>query len=171
MRRLLAFLALAGCVEPVEVERLTFGDLGIACGPVAMGRAVDQFPPEGRARWRIHDTAPGTTEPRAQFVTGFDDGCARQVEAALVVFGAPRVHEALRYGAGARASWSETDTAYERVKARICGVGQGTPCPEGRAAAMEERAAFVTFYDRFEGGEGRTLLLSDGRIVAQSSAP
>ncbi len=171
MRRLAAFLLLAACVAPPEVERLSLGDLGIACGRVEMGREVAQFPPEGRARWRIYDTAPGATGPRAQFVTGFDDGCARQVQAALVVFGAPRLHETLRYGDGAGAPWSETDAAYERVKARICGVGQGTPCPAGRAAAMEGRVAFVTYYDGFDGAGGRTLLLSDGALVAQSAAP
>ncbi|WOI55511.1 hypothetical protein [Palleronia sp. LCG004] len=143
------------------------GEVRRVCGRVR-GTEVETAPDTGRTRWRIIDTAPGSTAARPQYITGFDDGCARQVNAALVVFGTPAVHETVRYAAGNGAAYSEIDTAYERIKGRVCGVGARTPCPAGRMDRLTRRAAFVTIYPVFGGPAEVELLLDQGDLVAAS---
>lgn len=172
----LALAACAGGGAPVTSgtgAALAPGQIGRSCGlgRTAQGTEVARFPAEGRAQWRIHDTAPGSTAPRTQYITGFSDGCPRQVTAALVVFGSPAVHEALRYDAGNTTRYSATDAAYERIKATICGVRPRARCPSDRLVRLESRAAFVTIYPTF-GGTGRQveLLLDGGDVLAESRA-
>ncbi len=144
------------------------GEVMLNCSGGLRGTEVARFPTVGRAKWRIIDTAPGSTEPRTQYVTGFGDGCARQVTAALVVFGAPDVHETLRYDPANDARYSATDTAYERIKGRVCRVGARTRCPADRMVRLAARTAFVTIYPRFGGTAAQVeLLLDNGALVAQ----
>jgi len=163
--------------QTVAVDRaaagpLAFGRVGRICGLSGreMGTEVDRAPEGARARWRLFDTRPGTTEPRTLYVTGFDDGCARQITAALAVFGAPATYEATRFGAGARPVRDGTDIAYDRIKARLCGVAEDMPCPADRLERVGARTAFVTAYPSFGQTSGRqlTLLLDDGALVATS---
>ena len=144
------------------------GGVGIACDANRrdLGREVARFPAEGRAAWAIHDTAPDSTAPRLQYITGFSDGCPRAVEAALVVFGAPRVYEALRYDPGTAQPETSVDTAYEAIKRRVCGVAARAFCPPDRIDRLEARTAFVTVYPTFGGGPGATLLLDSGDLVS-----
>ena len=116
--------------------------------------------------FRLFDADPSSAAPRSQFLTGFKDGCARQFTASLALFGGFDVHEATRYNPLNKAPYSRVDTAYEKVKNRICGVRKGQYCPEKRAAKLEKQTAFVTVYPQFGGtGEWLEIFLYKGQLV------
>ncbi|SFJ31939.1 hypothetical protein [Celeribacter neptunius] len=151
-------------------EVLPFGEVGILCDAKKrdMGTEVDQFPHQGRAAWQLYDTAPDSAEPRTQFITGFADGCARQVTAALIMFGEAGLHEVLRYSEGNDASWSEADERYEKIKRKACGVGRKTRCPAEKLGGLESQLAFVSVYPRFGAEHGwLELLLHDGAVMSE----
>ncbi|MBW6418917.1 hypothetical protein [Celeribacter sp. PS-C1] len=151
-------------------EVLPFGDVGINCEirPRAMGRKVDQFPREGRPVWQLYDSDPTSTEPRSQYITGFADGCARQVTAALTMFGAAGLHEVLRYSDHSERDWSRADKTYERIKRQTCGVGRGKYCPAESLDALERQVAFVSVYPYFGAEEDwLELLLHDGQVMSE----
>ncbi|WP_102107472.1 hypothetical protein [Oceaniglobus roseus] len=161
-----------GSDDTPEVEpgtTLPFGQVAEVCGVSArsLGTEVDAAPKEGRARFALIDPAPQSTALRTQYVTGFSDRCARQFTGALVLFGSPDVHETNRYAPGNRRAYTATDTAYEKLKSRVCGVKPQTPCPADRADRIQKAAVFVTVYPQFgTSNEWFELLLSDGRILA-----
>lgn len=151
-------------------ETLAFGEVGVACDlrRRAMGEKVDQFPRDGRPVWQLYDTSPDSTDPRTQFITGFADGCARQVTAALVMFGEAELHEVLRYSENNDADWSDADKRYERIKRSACGVGRKERCPEEKLDALEHQLAFVSVYPRFGAESGwLELLLHDGAVESE----
>lgn len=155
-------------VKPGEV--LPFGEVGINCEirPRAMGEKVDQFPREGRPVWQLYDSDPSSTEPRSQYITGFADGCARQVTAALTMFGAAGLHEVLRYSDHSERDWSQADKTYERIKRQACGVGRGEYCPAGSLDTLERQVAFVSVYPYFGAEENwLELLLHDGQVMSE----
>lgn len=130
------------------------------------GKETGVFPERGKT-WRLYDSAPGSTAPHPFYVTGFDDGCARTFTAAVAVFGAPQMHELLRYGLPAKVQpYSETDQAYEKIKSRICKVGRGKPCG-ARLAKLEKNTVFVSAYEKY-GNNSRwfNMLLHDGAVAA-----
>jgi hypothetical protein len=137
-----------------------------AAVPPACGLSASQLGPaiDSAAGYTVHDTAPSTTAPRTHYITGFADGCARPVTAALVMFGDLATHETTRYGATG-AAYSPTDAAYEQIKAQICGASAGQPCG-ARLDRMSEDTVFVSLYPVF-GAESHTdLLLHGGDLVA-----
>lgn len=152
-------------------EVLPFGVVGISCEARKgdMGKRVDQFPGSGPATWQIYDTDPSSIAPRTQFITGFKDGCARQVTAALILFGSPSLHEVHRYSKSrSKVSWSKADNSYESVKSKVCGVGRKTPCPSGKVGQLEKHMAFVSVYKQFGDAKGwLELLLHDGKMETQ----
>jgi hypothetical protein len=152
-------------------ETVGFGDVGITCETRKsdFGQQVDQFPRDGRATWRLYDTEPTSTARRTQYITGFKDGCARQITASLVIFGTPSLHEVHRYsGARSKASWSKADNVYEDIKAKACGVGRKKPCPESKIGSLEDKLAFVSVYPTFGATSGwMELLLHNGRLQSQ----
>lgn len=140
---------------------LPFGEVATACGTrgATLGTPIEEL-----AGYAIHDTAPGSTAPRTHFVTGFSDGCPRQVTAALAVFGDPLTHETSRYRTSGR-PYGPVDEAYEAIKGRVCGVRAGQPC----GAAMERLAAdtaFLTLYPEFGGEAYADVLFHGGEVVA-----
>lgn len=152
---------------------LPFGTVGINC-EVNVKRAakkVDAFPREGRATWTLHDTDPASTTPRTQFITGFADGCARQVTASLVMFGAPGLHEVHRYSAAMKGEpWSKVDKAYEATKVKICGVKKRTTCPADKLSALELQVAFASVYKGFGASGGQLqMLLGEGRLLSDQT--
>lgn len=175
--RLCAFVLLSACtsggsgggfgggVAP-DVARgasLPFGAVGKACdvSGAALGTPVDGAPSDSRPIWRLHDTAPGSTVPRTHYLTGFADGCARQVTAALILFGAPRVHETHKAG---RAASSGPAAVYEEVRARICGA----TCSDARIEALSREVVFVSAYRDFSGsGPSYEILLGTDGVVAE----
>jgi hypothetical protein len=152
-------------------ETVGFGDVGITCETRKsdFGQQVDQFPRDGHATWRLYDTEPTSTARRTQYITGFKDGCARQITASLVIFGTPSLHEVHRYsGARSNVSWSKADNVYEDIKAKACGVGRKKPCPENKIDSLEDKLAFVSVYPTFGATSGwMELLLHNGRLQSQ----
>lgn len=150
-------------------ETVSYGIVGVACDVPRrqLGKAVDQYPKEGRAVWRLHDTDPKSTGPRTMFITGFKDGCARQITGALALFGSPNLHETHRYGPAQKGEpYSDPDKAYEKIKSPICGVRRGKPCPEERAGPLNRGTSFVTVYPRFGGYPSRfEILLHKGNMI------
>ncbi|KAF0676837.1 hypothetical protein [Profundibacterium mesophilum] len=162
---------IGGGVAPdvAKGARLPFGTVGRACGVsgAALGKTVDAAPSDARPRWRLHDTAPGSTAPRTHYLTGFSDGCPRQVTAALILFGAPLVHETHKTGLAA-SQQGAADAAYETARARICGGGPGTPCPASQIEALSQEIVFVSSYRDFTGtGSSYEILLGKGGVVAE----
>lgn len=140
---------------------LPFGTMATACGTpdAALGRAIEAAGP-----YVIHDTAPGSTAPRTHYVTGFADGCPRQVTAALAMFGDPATHEMLRYGPSP-GPYGAVDRAYEAIKAQVCRVASGQPCG-ARIEALAADTTFLTVYPVFGGEEHVDLLFHGGEVVA-----
>ncbi|MDO6729633.1 hypothetical protein Q4577_06365 [Marinovum sp. 2_MG-2023] len=129
------------------------------------GKEIEAFPARSKA-YRLYDSEPGRTTAHPFYVTGFDDGCARTFTAALAVFGAPEMHELLRYGLPADIQpYSATDSAYEKIKSRICRVGRGKPCGS-KVSRIEKNTVFVSAYEKY-GDNARwfNMLLHDGEVA------
>lgn len=148
---------------------LPYGQVARVCGlpKSALGKQIAQHP-EKRPRHRIFDSDPGNTAPHSFFLTGFDDGCARQFTASLAMFGSVAMHEQLRYGLPSEVQpYSTTDKAYEKLKGRVCGVPRKKPCGP-KVGRLDSDTVFVSIYERFGSNPSWTnLLLHDGDILAQ----
>ncbi|MEQ9260430.1 MAG: hypothetical protein RIG84_15195 [Roseovarius sp.] len=149
--------------------RLPYGRVAKLCGvpPRKLGKQVAAYP-ERNPIHRLYDSAPGSTEPRTLYLTGFDDGCVRQFTAALAMFGSVEMHEQLRYGLPAEVQpYSDTDRAYEKIKRQVCGKPRRQPCG-AKLPMLERDTVFVSVYERFEGSASwSNLLLHRGDLVAQ----
>lgn len=147
-----------------------YGQAARVCGldKAAMGERVQQYP-EKRPVYRLYDSDPRDTGPHSFYITGFDDGCARQVTASLVMFGSVGMHEQLRYGLPAKVQpYSDTDRAYEKIKSRVCRVGRQTPCGAS-LSRLERDTVFLSIYKNFGGNsEWSEMLLHDREMVALS---
>lgn len=147
---------------------LPYGKVARLCGVSAgkLGSEIARYPERGRG-YAIYDSAAGSTTPRSFYITGFDDGCARQFTAALAVFGAPDVYEQIHYGPARETQvTSETDAAYEQVKSRVCRVPRGQPCGD-RVDRLARDTVFVSIYERFGSNpRWKNLLLHDGAVMA-----
>lgn len=147
---------------------LPYGQIARLCGVSAgrLGKKVGQYPERG-AKYTLYDSAPGGQGMRNFYVTGFDDGCARQFSAALVLFGTPEVYEQIRYGLPAETQpVAETDRAYEALKSRVCRVGRGKPCG-ARMKTLSRDTVFLSIYERFgTNARWKNLLLHDGAVLA-----
>ena len=131
-----------------------------------MGRKVEKSNARGFA---LFDSNPDAATPRTFYLTGFPDGCPRQLTAASVLLGAPSFYEQLHYGpAGKHLAFGATDKAYEKVKSRVCGARKGKPCGS-KIGQLEKSTFFVNTYERF-GGNARwsELLIHDGEVLAAS---
>ncbi len=166
----LGFAAAAERAASGPVASLPFGEVAKVCGMSEreMGTEVARSP--GKTGFTLYDTDPSSITPRPQFLTGFRDGCARQITASLALFGTAQVHETTRYNPLNTTGYSATDAAYEEVKNRVCGVGNGEFCPERRAAKMERNAVFLSVYRDFGGaGQWMELFLHNRRLVAHAT--
>ncbi len=162
--------AAAGATLDAPAGALPFGQIAVVCGvpPRRLGTEVARS--DGSGTYRLYDSDPRSTQIRPQFLTGFDDGCARQFNAALALFGTSAIHEATRYNPQNTSPYSDTDEAYERVKRRLCGVGRGKACPAGRADRMARASAFVSAYRGFGGGgDWLEMFLHDGDVAAYTT--
>ena len=143
-----------------------FGEVGKTCGLARgdLGTEIAQI-----SGYRVYDTFPNSTAPRPHYITGFRDGCARQFTAALVLTGDIGTHEVVRYqGSGRNLPYTATDTAYETIKNRFCGVRKGQPCG-ARLDALARRTAFVTAYESFASSPvWADILLHNGSFVSAS---
>jgi len=148
---------------------LPYGEVARVCSAKRqeLGRRMARAP---RTRgYTLYDSLPDAAGPRTWYVTGFSDGCPRQFTAALAVFGAPSMHEQLRYGLPAdEYPYSDTDKAYERIKSRICGVAKRKPCG-AKLSSVERNTIFISTYERFgDNTRWADILLHDGEVVASA---
>lgn len=150
---------------------LSFGDVARVCNlsRSAMGKKVAQFP-DRRPRHKLYDSDPGNTAPHTFYLTGFDDGCARQFTASVALFGSVGMHEQLRYGLPAEVQpYSKTDKSYEKLKSRVCGVPRKKPCGN-KLSRLESNTVFLSIYEKFGGNERWSdLLLHNGKLLAQGT--
>ncbi|MBY6118089.1 hypothetical protein [Mameliella alba] len=148
--------------------RLPYGQIARVCDAPRrkLGKKIEGYP-ERRSTYVLYDSAPDTSSARSFYLTGFDDGCARQFTAALVIFGSPESYEQIHYGPSGEAQpISETDKAYEKVKRRVCGVRKGKPCGS-KMRRLERDTVFVSVYERFGSNpRWKNILLHDGEVVA-----
>lgn len=153
-------------------QTLQFGEVAEVCDLPRreMGTEVDTYPSDGRTMYRLYDTDPSSTGLRTQYIVGLKRGCALQVTASLVLFGSPAAHEIHRFGAAMKdVPYSDTDKAYEQIKARICNVGHGQPCKGSGVDRMGRKVAFVSVYRQFGQPTGwLELMLADGRLVSKN---
>jgi len=159
-----------GAVSEVAFgELLPYGEVKRICGvrKGQMGKMVAQYP-DRRPIHEVYDSDLGNTAPHTFYVTGFDDGCARQFTASLAMFGSVEMHERLRYGLPAKVQpYSATDEAYEKVKSRVCRVPRKTPCG-ARVGRLSDDTVFLSIYERFgDNSEWKNLLLHSGEMVAK----
>ncbi len=151
-----------GTIAPLTNQ--AFGEVGTTCGLSTreMGTKIADV-----SGYTIYDTAPNTTAPRPHYITGFDDRCARQFTAALVLTGDVGTHEIVRYEtAQSRRPYTQVDNAYEAIKASFCRAGFGKPCGS-RINALARRTTFVTGYERFVSSPVWVeILLHDGEVAA-----
>ena len=155
----------ARIVEPGTV--LPFGEIATVCGlgRSALGNSVGRFP-DNRSGYKLYDTIPNASANRTYYLTGFEDGCARQFTANIVTPGDLVTHEFLRYEALSSAPYSTTDQAYEKVKNSICRSSTGKPCG-GRMSRLEANTMFFTLYERFgTNADWVEVLVHDGRVLA-----
>lgn len=147
---------------------MPYGAIARVCdaGRGQLGTKIDKAPARGNG-FTLYDSNPQSTVARTFYVTGFTDGCPRQFTAALAMFGAPSMHEQLRYGQPSdEYPYSDTDKAYEKIKSQICRVGKRKPC--GKAISRLERdTVFISTYEHF-GNNARwsDILLHDGQVMA-----
>lgn len=147
---------------------VAFGTVAPVCdAPKSkLGKLVAQYP-EKKPIYKLYDSQPGEKAHHAFYVTGFADGCLRQVSASVAVFGSVRLHEQLRYVLpGEVHPYSDTDRAYEKVKRQVCGVGAKKPCGE-KLGLLEQTTVFLSLYDSFGHADSwANLLLHDGQLMA-----
>lgn len=132
----------------------------------SMGQKIEAGPARGYA---LYDSAPGSATARTYYITGFADGCPRQLTAANVLLGGARLYEQLHYGPGGEnLPVAATDAAYEKIKRRVCGARKGKPCG-AKIAKMERSTFFVSAYDSF-GNSSRwsELLIHNGAVIASA---
>jgi hypothetical protein len=145
---------------------LPFGEVARACVASGrpLGRKVDKAPARG---YTLYDTKPDTIAPRTFYITGFNDGCPRQLTAANVLLGSASLYERLHYGPGGEnLPVAATDKAYEKIKRRVCGVSRRKPCGSN-IRKMERSTFFVTAYSQFGNANSWSeLLIHDGEVLA-----
>lgn len=153
-------------VEIVPGQSLPFGEIASVCDITATDRGA--VPVAQMGNFTLYDSETASTAFRTHYIGGFPDGCLRQFSAALALFGDVATHEMVRYQQhNASIAFTETDIAYEQIKARVCGVPSGQPCGE-RIGDLQATTFFVTVYERFGAAPvWAEILIHDGAVVAK----
>ncbi|NVK07347.1 MAG: hypothetical protein HWD81_07365 [Marivivens sp.] len=143
---------------------LPYGVIAPVCGVSTsdMGQKVESV-----AGYTVYDAGGDTSVPRTHYITGFADGCARQVTAAVVMFGDVGTHEMVRYLTPESAlPYTDTDSTYEAIKSSVCRVGHGEPCG-AQLDALGRNTVFMTVYETFgTNPEWTNILLHNGDVAA-----
>lgn len=145
---------------------LPFGEVARVCEAKGslLGKRVERASARGFA---LYDTAPDTIAARTFHITGFADGCARQITAATVILSPASSYEQFRFGpTGAHLPRGATDSAYDGVKRQVCNVGKNKPCG-GQIKTLDRDTFFVSSYrDLRSRGEWAELLVHRGSVEA-----
>lgn len=148
--------------------RVGFGSAAPLCDypKKKIGKLVAQYPEKKPVYW-LYDSDPGSEGARAFYIKGFADGCLRQVQATVVVFGSVEMHEQIRYGLPADLHpYSDTDKAYEKVKRSVCKVGAKKPCGD-KLPLLTPNTVFLSLYStEVSAQDWANLLLHDGQLMA-----
>ena len=143
---------------------LPYGVIAPVCGVATsdMGQKVETV-----AGYTVYDAGGDTSVPRTHYITGFADGCARQVTAAVVMFGDVGTHEMVRYLTPESAlPYTDTDSTYEAIKSSVCRVGHGEPCG-AKLESLGRNTVFMTVYETFgTNPEWTNILLHNGDVAA-----
>ena len=143
---------------------LPYGVIAPVCGIATadMGQKVESV-----AGYTVYDAGGDTSVPRTHYITGFADGCARQVTAAVVMFGDVGTHEMVRYLTPESAlPYTDTDSMYEAIKSSVCRVGHSEPCG-AQLDALGRNTVFMTVYETFgTNPEWTNILLHNGDVAA-----
>ena len=143
---------------------LPYGVIAPVCGIATadMGQKVESV-----AGYTVYDAGGDTSVPRTHYITGFADGCARQVTAAVVMFGDVGTHEMVRYlTPESTLPYTDTDSTYEAIKSSVCRVGHGKPCG-AQLDALGRNTVFMTVYETFgTNPEWTNILLHNGDVAA-----
>ncbi|MDF1727550.1 MAG: hypothetical protein P1U53_07365 [Sulfitobacter sp.] len=157
---------ISGLAEVDYDTVIPYGEIARSCA--ARGRPLGRKIETAQARgYRLYDSDPRAEGLRTFYVTGFPDGCPRQLTAANVLLGAPSLYEQLHYGpASVDLARGDTDIAYEKVKRRVCGTGRGKPCGS-KIDRMDRSTFFITSYPRMDATpRWSEILIHEGEVVA-----
>lgn len=145
---------------------LAFGEIARVCDAKgkALGKKVASL---GRRGFTLHDSNPGIRDKRTFYITGFGDNCPRQFTAANALFGAPSFYETIRFSpAGKHLPYAATDTAYDKVKSKVCRAGKNKPCGN-KINTLDSELAFVSAYEFGEiNNKWKEFLIYDGTVLA-----
>lgn len=166
-RRAPAAAAQGTGVDTAEVtygEVVPFGVIARVCS--AKGQDLGTRVEEAQARgFALHDSAVGAAGARTWYLTGFADGCPRQLTGANVLLGSASLYEQFQFGPGAaNLKQGETDRAYARIKQQVCGTGRGKPCGN-RIGRLDQSTFFVSAYERFGNSSRWTEVLVHDRVA------
>ena len=147
---------------------LPFGEVARSCGTQnnQLGSKIEKASAKG---YTLYDSKPNTASPRTFYITGFSDGCPRQLTAANVLLGSAALYERLYYGPGGEfLPVGATDRAYEKIKRQVCGTGPRKPCG-AKIKQMERSTFFVSAYSQFgDVNSWSELLIHDGQVLASA---
>ncbi len=159
--------ARSGAMTAAPVSRAVPGPMAKACG--VRGKSLGKVVEKGPGKWKLHDTAPGSTRPRDFYLTGFSDGCPRKLSGAVAMFGSVELYELVHYGpVGVKPSGGEVDRAYAKMRAKVCGRS-GATCKERGVRKLAKQAVFVDVYASAEGSSRVQLLMNGGKLAAVST--
>ncbi|MFD2739789.1 hypothetical protein ACFSUD_09435 [Sulfitobacter aestuarii] len=147
---------------------LPFGEVARVCDARGrdLGVKVEQAAVRGFALW---DSRPGAAGARRYYITGFRDGCPRQLTAATVILSTPSDYEQFRFGpAAANLPYAKTDAAYDAVKRQVCGTGRRKPCG-GRINRLDRSMFSVSSYRSLDdNARWFEALVHDGAVLASA---
>ena len=159
----LAGMFRASTKAPTTIET---GPLARACD--VRGKALGKVVEKGPGKWKLYDTAPGSMAAREFYLTGFSDGCPRRITGAVAMFGSVELYELVHYGpVGMKPAGTETDRAYARMRAGVCGSSSGA-CRARGVKSLEKSAVFVSVYPSAAGSSRYELLMNRGKLAAMS---
>lgn len=149
---------------------MAFGNIGRVCELKVedLGEKVASYPEEAE-KYTLYDPDPESTRMRSLYLTGFEDGCVRQISGAMAMFGDVEMHEVLRFGtAGSIGPETEVAKAYNKVKRQVCKVRASKPCGD-RMSELQKDTVFLSVYETFgAGGRWNNVLLHGGYVEAAS---
>jgi hypothetical protein len=154
-------------VSPAATEGpAAFGAFRSACGlsSRALGKQVDQA-----AGFKLYDSDPNALTPRAFYVTGFSDRCAREFVGSVALFGTIQLYELVHFGGGAPSPEAgSTGAAYRKIRQRSCGAARKGVCSASGTKALEKDTAWLNVYGQKGRSTYHEVLLSRGAVVADT---
>lgn len=147
---------------------LAFGEIARVCDAKgkSLGKKIASL---GRRGFALYDSNASIRDKRTFYITGFGDSCPRQFTAANALFGAPSFYETIRFSpAGKHLPYAATDTAYDKVKSKVCRTGKSKPCGS-QIGKLDTALAFVSAYEFGEhNGKWKEFLIYDGEVLASA---